>query len=268
MGTQTETDGDATAPERGVQYPGDNLADALAMLEKVRTAVGVGAAKRELIASAIGYKSLSGHAARRLGSLAHYGLLERAGKGAARISQLGKAILMPTSEAEKTLAIVEAVKQPNLFATLLAKHTGHALPTMLPNMLAREHGVNASVAEQAATTFRESVEFAGLLRNGVLYSSLESDDPAATGNNAAPASRTTAPESAGQVPKRVTEGAGEGPSADVMTYTIALDPRTTRVASISMPVPVTARDLRNVEAWVTYMKMAMLDEEAPDISGN
>lgn len=268
MGAQTETDGDTTTAERGVQYPGDNLADALTMLEKVRTAIGMGAAKRELIASAIGYKSLSGHAARRLGSLSHYGLLERAGKGAARISQLGKAILMPTSEAEKSLAIVEAVKQPNLFATLLAKHAGHALPTMLPNIMAREHGVSASVAEQAASTFRESVEFAGLLRNGVLYSAPESDEPPASDTGAALQSRTTAPESAGQLVNRVAMGGGEGAPGNVMTYTIALDPRTTRAATISMPVPITARDLRNVEAWVTYMKMAMLDEEAPDISGN
>jgi hypothetical protein len=138
------------------------------LLEKVRTGVGLGAAKRELIAQALGYKSLSGHAARRLGSLSHYGLLERAGKGAARISALGKAILMPTSDSEKTQAIGVAARTPNLYSALLAKHTGHALPTMLTNLLSREHGVSPTGAEDAANTFRETMEFAGLLRNGVL----------------------------------------------------------------------------------------------------
>lgn len=265
---QNTKDDAETSVERGVQYPADNLAEALVMLEKVKAAIGLSAAKRELIANALGYKSMSGHAARRLGSLSHFGLLERAGKGAARISPLGKAILMPTSDEERARSIVEAVRTPNLFATLIAKYSGHALPSMLTNLLAREHGVNASGSEAAANTFRESVEFAGLLKNGVLSSEVAVEsrkDSEREPDKAEPGPGAAVGGSNAAVPK------GDTPTIDAPEtahFTISLDPRKGRVAKIAMPIPVTTRDLKNVEAWVAYMKLTMHDEEAPDLSGN
>lgn len=259
---------DSTAVERGVQYPADSIAEALGMLEKVKSAVGMGAAKRELIANALGYKTMSGHAARRLGALSHYGLIERAGKGAARISPLGKAILMPTSDAERARSIVDAVKMPNLFATLIAKHAGHALPTMLANLLAREHGVNASVAESAANTFRESVEYAGLLRNGVLFAEIPATEEVVSGAR---------PDGSSKPSMGATDGRKSDPDreddtviddAETATFTVVLDPRRRRLAKITMPIEVTARELKNIEAWVAYMKLTVHDDETPDISAN
>lgn len=267
-GPNSQSEDDAATAERGTQFPADTLAEAITMLDKVRTAVGLGAAKREVIANALGYKSLSGHAARRLGTLSHYGLLERAGKGAARISQLGKAILMPTSDSEKTQAIGVAARTPNLYATLIAKHTGHALPTMLTNLLTREHGVSPTGAEAAAKTFRETMEFAGLLRNGVLVAESQSSPPEESGTKGGPVTTPTSSGAGDSQTLNDRTGIGEGGSSDAATFTISLDPRTGRMAKITMPVPVTSRDLRNVEAWVNYMKLTMHDDEAPDISSN
>ena len=59
---------DAPKVERGTQHPVDSLAMAIELLEKLRAAVGLGSASRETIIEAFGYKTMSGHAARRLAS--------------------------------------------------------------------------------------------------------------------------------------------------------------------------------------------------------
>lgn len=271
---------DASNGERGTQYPADNLETAVANLGKVRTAVGFGAANREIIAAALGYRVISGHASRRLGSLSHYDLIERAGKGAARVSALGKSILVPTTEEERRLALAEAAKRPNLYAALIARFSGHALPTMLPNLLVREHGVHAGVADDAAATFRETVEFAGLLRNGVLHASVDespSQSDRSTGAEDHADRQVDAPNSArgsaSSFPGHTAAPAAAPPQAVVpggtAVSTILLD-QTGRTATIALPVPFTKRDLRKLGAWLTYMTSVLddEDEEAPDTSGN
>lgn len=270
--TKTEKVRENGGGERGTQYPADNLETAITMVGRVRTAIGFSPAKREIIAEALGYKTLSGHASRKLGTLNHYGLLERSGKGAARISVLGKAILTPTSEAERQHAITDAAKQPNLYAALITKYAEQGLPTLLPNLLIREHGVHPSVAEAAAATFRETVEYAGLLRNGVLYA--EAEEPPSASDGIAGDGRSPHDSSGGDR-GRNSGGTDSGSKRHDQTgvgnapgFTIPLD-NSGRMATIHIPLPVSKRDLKKIGAWLNYMNAVVDDEEeTPSVSGN
>jgi hypothetical protein len=240
--------------ERGIKYPADNLESAIDLLSRVKDSLGYGGASRETLAEALGYRGISGTSARKIGSLTHYDLIERVGNGAYRISELGRSILMPTSAAERQAAIVEAAKRPALFSALFQKYQDHALPTLLPNLLTREHGVGSSAAEQAANTFRETAEYAGLLRNGVLRSQSVADSIATTRAIAEEPSLSNSPTQVQQ--QGALDRSGGARASD---YTIALD-GTGRVAILSIPVPATLRDMRRIRAWTDYMTQLLKEE--------
>lgn len=242
--------------ERGIKYPADNLESAIDLLSRVKNSLGYGGASREILAEALGYRGISGTSARKIGSLTHYDLVERVGNGAYRISDLGRRILVPTSDSEKQEAIAEAAKRPALFSALFQKYEDRSLPTLLPNILTREHGVASSAAEQAANTFRETAEYAGLLRRGVLYahgtSENLSDLNAVVDEELTPAASTPV-QSSGRS-ERVRE-------TSVSDYTVPLD-GAGRVAVLSIPLPATLRDMRRINAWTDYMTRVLEEESA------
>jgi hypothetical protein len=257
-------EGDVRRSERGVQYPADNLEAALEMLAKARDAIGFGAASRETIAEALGHKTLSGTSSRKIAVLTHFDLLERVSTGAYRISDLGKAILLPKDDRERLVAVSDAAKRPALFGALVERYKGHALPTMLPNLLSREHGVFAGSSEAAARTFRETMEYAALLRHGVLY---EEPEVAAATN---PMHREhiggiVEQGSDAGTPVQVAGGAAAAIalSGTTQAYTIPLD-NSGRLATIQIPIPVKTRDLKKIRAWVDYMSSVVDEEDVVD----
>jgi hypothetical protein len=223
----------------------DGLETAIEMLERVREAVGLAAASRETLVEALGYKSINGASARKVAVLSHFGLLDRVGKGTSKVSELGRRILMPVSDNDKIQAIANAARKPTLFSQLFDRLNGHALPSLLPNLLVREFGVFHGSAESVADTFRASMEYAGLLSNGVLSEEIR---PALESANT-PDSK----ESGARQPHNEPLSDGlESTKAELQRYTIALD-GAGRVARIEIPLPVTATDLRRVERWAQYM---------------
>lgn len=264
---------DEAKEERGPKNPADSLRGAVDLLHQVRDKVGFTAASRELLAEALGYSGLNGASNRRIASLLHFGLLVRTGSQY-RISALGKQILAPTNATEESEALAQAATRPALYVRLLERFGGHALPSMLPNLLFRDFQVPQKSSEEVAGKFRETMEFAGLLRNGILFGELEevqseeivSDvGPVLSANSEGQASIDSI--SSASRPQITTFA--ETSSADGRTrqrYTIALDGAGSH-SVIEMPLPLKPKDLRKVSAWVNYMLM-VVEEETPDISGN
>ncbi|MDD5437644.1 MAG: hypothetical protein PHC70_00660 [Patescibacteria group bacterium] len=130
--------------------------------------LGKGPFDRESIAVSLGFKGLSGTAASVVGTLVHFGLLERSGPNTYIQSPLVERILRPVDQQEHDSAIIEAILKPRLYEALISKYSGQSLPTMLPNILTRTYGITPSAASRAEQIFKESCEFAGILKNGVL----------------------------------------------------------------------------------------------------
>lgn len=171
--------------ERSAAYPACSLNTSLDDITNLKERLGKGPYSREEAAKALGYSGINGISAGRIAACVHYGLLARTGSTYS-ISELASRILSPTSESEKQLAIAEAFQSPALYNKLVQTYTGQALPTMLSNILSRNYGIADRAAENAARTFKESAEFAGMLHNGVI-TQLETSAAEATNQDSQPA---------------------------------------------------------------------------------
>ncbi|HXB27468.1 MAG TPA: hypothetical protein VNV25_22250 [Gemmatimonadaceae bacterium] len=268
---------DAAGLERGVKNPSDTLQEAETMLQHVREQVGFGPASREVLAEALGYRGISGTSGRKVAALSHYGLLERAGSGY-RISDLGKQLLMPKEPSERGRALAVAARTPALYQRLWARYQGGPLPALLPNLLVREHGVNQRSADEVAKIFRETMQFAGLLRNGIMQddapdghetasepSARSQTQPVATWPDLQP--RAGFVEEERLVAQSATDDRQQADSRRTQRYTVALD-KAGRLAVIDLPLPLLHRDLQKILAWVDYMNTVVEDGDTSEPAGD
>jgi len=161
---------------------------------------------------------------------------------------------MPRSDEEFRTSVADAARRPKLFQQLWERYEGHAIPTILPNLLVREFGVLPQSGDSVAQTFKDTVEFAGLLPNGILMV-----QPA----TAASREEVSSQPHLGSAPTP-GPGARSVPSDAAQRYIVALDARG-RFATIELPLPVRQRDLTALENWLSFMRP--LAEEA-ELDGN
>lgn len=106
------------AKARQGSYPIVSLQEAIEMIGKIYAEERTHPVSREVAARHLGYAGLNGASAMALAALAHYGLLERAGRSETKVSSLGVDILYPDSEAARVRSIQEAASRPVLFGEL------------------------------------------------------------------------------------------------------------------------------------------------------
>lgn len=127
-------------------YPNFALPKGIELIRKVFSADRRNPIDREVAAKHLGYSGISGAADKVLGSLAHYGLLERAGKGQVRVTQTAVDILHPVSPAGKKRALQEAAFGPSIFGEIRA-HFADGLPSeaALRSWLMREEFLDRAI---------------------------------------------------------------------------------------------------------------------------
>lgn len=150
---------------RSRAYPVKTLGVCLEFLGLIVEKLGFGEHFKEKIAEALGHQhAKGGMAARKIGALSQFGLIEWTCKEHYQVTELGKTLSAPADEMEKIRLLRQAVRQPPLYAALFDEYEPQGrLPEFLHNVLARNYGINPSVAKNAAATFQESAVFVGLL---------------------------------------------------------------------------------------------------------
>lgn len=126
-------------------YPQFSLPKAIAGAKAIfaadrRSAIDRGAAVKHL-----GYSGPSGAADKALATLAHYGLVEKAGKGETRVTQLAVDIIHPDSEAQRKSALIEAGFSPQVFADLRERFGTHVSESALESYLLRSNFLNVAI---------------------------------------------------------------------------------------------------------------------------
>ncbi len=165
----------AKAPrDRSAAYPSVSLPEAIELSKKVVETYPKSQFDRESAAKALGYEKVTGTSAPKIAALVHFGLIERTGSSY-KNSQLAERILHFVTEEERKEAIVEAVKNPKLFDALISEYAGRAVPPTLNSVLVRQHGISSKVSDRVVEIFKDSVEFAGLCKNGVFQGKGEID---------------------------------------------------------------------------------------------
>jgi hypothetical protein len=126
-------------------YPQFGLQKALTSVKRIFDADRRSAIDRGAAAKHIGYSGPSGAADKALATLAHYGLVEKAGKGELKVSQLAVDIIAPDTPESRKVALVEAAFSPNIFAELRERFGTHFSETSLEAYLLRANFQNVAI---------------------------------------------------------------------------------------------------------------------------
>lgn len=158
--------------ERSSRYPAVDIESAIELIKKLKANLGSGPYARLSVAQGIGYDAITGSSGKRVAALVYYGLLEKSGQKYS-LSDLANRILYEISAEDRKEAIVEAVKKPTIFSALIDRYKGEALPALLKNILVREYQIVDKVADDVIRNFTSSLQFADLLKNGIILDSSE-----------------------------------------------------------------------------------------------
>lgn len=158
--------------DRSSAYPSITLSEAIQFSEKLTSAYPRSSFDRESAVKAMGYESVSGASSPKVAALVYYGLLEKKAN-TYKNSDLSQRILNFLTEKERQEAILEAVGRPKLFNALITEYAGRAIPSTLSSVLIRQHGISAKAADKVAQIFKDSADFAGIYKNGILQNPTE-----------------------------------------------------------------------------------------------
>ncbi|HEY0043987.1 MAG TPA: hypothetical protein VGB62_05495 [Allosphingosinicella sp.] len=129
----------------------------------------------------IGYSGPSGAADKALATLAHYGLVERVGKGEIRVSQLAVDIIHPDKPEERKAALAEAAFRPQIFADLRERFGRHVSESALESYLVRENFLDRAIGP-VSKAYLETCRF------------LEQEEAFESGGNASPEGGESGPD--------------------------------------------------------------------------
>lgn len=234
---------------RGRTSPSHTLEDAIEGAKKVFESLGTADHARDDAAQAMGYKPGSGAANSRVGSLTHYGLLDRNG-ARYRISDLARKIIEYTEENERKQAVAEAAISPSLYRELAERFDGQPLPPMLPNILSRDYGVVSKSTEEVSSRFEETLRYAGLLSDNRVRARLGHQNSGTVqeqGDDEPANSRHSASN---------TDQNHSGPQTS--GYRIPL--KQGREAILTIPRNVESSDLERIKKWIDLMEEVLTED--------
>jgi hypothetical protein len=131
---------------RSPGYPSVGLGQAIELVSKIHNKNRTNSIDREAAAKDMGFAGLTGSSTKALADLAHFGLIEKAGKGSIRVSQRTVDILYPISPAGKSAALRDAAFAPSLFGALQA-HFRDGVPSdnAIKGFLMRQQFASAAI---------------------------------------------------------------------------------------------------------------------------
>ena len=151
---------------RSCAYPVLALPVAVELAKKLFDNFGAGPHSRESTARGLGYSSFSGAVSAKIGALVHFGLLSRLSGSYSLTSRASAVFSYPLPESAE--AIAAAAKNPVLYQKLIARFSGEPLPRGLEQILAADYGITQKAAGAAAENFLKTMEFAGVMKEGIL----------------------------------------------------------------------------------------------------
>ncbi|VTR97320.1 Uncharacterized protein OS=Bacillus methylotrophicus GN=NG74_03796 PE=4 SV=1 [Tuwongella immobilis] len=245
---------DSDRKERGRRSPSFALQEAVGFLAQVRQNLGEGTFSREAIAEALGHRGVTGAVTTKIGTLTHFGLLEREGS-VYKVSAIGKRILHPLSDSDRMESLALAARSPVLYDELLKAFAGKSLPSMFANALIHNFGILSDNAAEVAKLFRSSMETCGLLRNGILYTSLAEMPTSADLHEPKAEKVRPAATEAPTSPAEVSIS-----SIQYQEYAIPLSK--TRTAMLRIPSPARPQDLERISKWLTFFADVLQGDDA------
>ncbi len=170
----TDTKETKSRNNRSTAYPYIPVGTAVEYSKLLIDSYGKSPFSRENASATMGHESVTGPAAQKISALVHFGLLGKS-SNTYHNTELAQRILWSESDENHASDVVTATLHPKLYKKLISDYNGHSLPGKLNNILIQSHGINPNVADKVADNFKKSLEFAGMLQNGVVTSSPSTD---------------------------------------------------------------------------------------------
>jgi hypothetical protein len=148
--------------KRSPAHPIIDLAEAIALVEKLYRADKTHPVDRAVAATNIGYSGLTGRSMGVLSTLRQYGLIDTMGDSQIKVSNLSKHILFPEDEREKRQNLLKAALSPKLFQEIHEKYGG-SLPSdgSMIAFLVRQ-GFFDTAAQTVIKVLRSTFDYAGV----------------------------------------------------------------------------------------------------------
>lgn len=150
---------DSQKPIRSPSYPSMSLRDAVNAVRKIEAEYRKFPADRENAVKLIGYSSLSGPAAKALAALAHYGLVERAGKGELRVSDRAVKILHAENDGERAEELTKAAFDPDIFRDFQDRWPDMSPPEDGIATYLRRQGFNENAIRPTVLAYLDTLAF-------------------------------------------------------------------------------------------------------------
>ena len=160
---------------RSPNYPAVGLQEAIGLAQKLYESQHQTPEDREIIAQHLGYGGLNGISLKLLSALIKYGLLEKAGEGRLRVTDLAINIIFPESE-DRSQSIRAAAFAPVLFSDIRERWPEHP-PTdeSLRGYLVRRQ-FSQSAIDGVMKSYRETIDLVTRESSGYDSSGTSSED--------------------------------------------------------------------------------------------
>jgi len=155
-----------SAKVRSCAYPVLALPECSQLAQKIFDGLGQGPHTRATLAKGMGYSSFSGAVSAKIGSMVQFGLLERF-HGGYSVTPLAEEIFSYPDEISQP-SIAEGALRPALYKKLADRFAGKSIPHGLAAVLAAGYRITEKAAPEAAANFIKTMEFSGLLKDGIL----------------------------------------------------------------------------------------------------
>jgi len=162
------------AKGRSPNYPAYSLEDSISMVGDIFKSEHRNKMSREVVASHLGYSSLSGRALTKIGTLRSYGLLEGAGNEL-RVSEQALIILnAPLNSSDRQSAVKKCALSPTLFGDLYREFGTRPSPENLKYRLIRMN-FTPDAAPVAMEAFMQTMDYAQTWETVVEDSNLDNE---------------------------------------------------------------------------------------------
>lgn len=248
--------------ERSAVYPAVALDECVDFIRLVNSLGGRKVALSS-IAESIGVSPTTYSFRAKVSSSKQFGLVKSTG-GTVELCDIAKKILYPTDDASVKQLLIQCLMNAPLYKKLIEKYNDNAVPTIerLGNILLQEHNITRAAKDNAAKKFVASLEYAGVLQNGVLL--LETctegllEDKSAKDNG--PTEQTN---------DVIEESAASNPMSDkkveVSAYHFAIPTLSGATAQVTIPKDVTAKDLDYILLYIQSMLPAFIENLKEEI---
>lgn len=249
--------------ERSALYPAVALDECIEFIELINKLGGRKVALTS-IADAVGVSTTTYSFKAKVSSSKQFGLIKSTG-GAVELSDTAKRLLYPTDDVSTKELLLQCLMTAPLYRKLIERYNDQAVPTedRLGNILLQEYSITRSAKDVAAKRFLASVEYAGILQNGVLILNASEDENVVDGQDNRVNEQAEPAEDTIETKMNIGTVLTRGIQAE--SYHFAIPTLSGATAQVSIPKDITTKDLDYILLYIQSMLPAFIENLKEEI---